>query len=251
MAERPENSVLFSLRELKDIEESRVREEADAERSRADAEKQQRMDSDRRQRESEDARRRAAEDEERRRADDVERQRREESLRLEEAERRARVDAQMKLEEQRLRMEMEAKTAIAHKKPKALYAASAVLVLAVVALVFFVVRQGQEKNVLEAQQLAMQAEFDKITAQVQRNQQEVDDLLKRLDQEQDAAARQRIREELATKQAERDLNQVKLKDLQERGKQARVKSSGSGRKVDKPAGAEGPKCDPNDPLCGT
>ena len=68
MAEQKESSVLFSLKELMNLEEDRIRQEATARKAKQDAEVQARLDIERRQREDEEARIRGEED--RRRAEE-------------------------------------------------------------------------------------------------------------------------------------------------------------------------------------
>jgi colicin import membrane protein len=79
MAEQKESSVLFSLKELMNLEEDRIKQEEADRRRKAEAEMQARAESDRRSREQEEARMRA--EEERRRGD--EQRSREEAARLE------------------------------------------------------------------------------------------------------------------------------------------------------------------------
>lgn len=101
-SDRPENSVLFSLRELRRLEDERVRAEADARRAQAEAERRAKVEGEQRARDEET--RRAREEEERRRRAESEREarEREDRLRVEEAERRARVEGELKLKEQQL-----------------------------------------------------------------------------------------------------------------------------------------------------
>jgi hypothetical protein len=89
MAEKPENSVLFSLKELRRIEDDRVTQEVDDANARDVAETQAREDAARAEEQA------------------VVNTQREEQLRLQEAEARARVEAQGKLDEERMRLEME------------------------------------------------------------------------------------------------------------------------------------------------
>lgn len=110
MAEqRGENSVLFSLKELRRIEEDRVAKEQAEARARLDAERRAREDAERRAREEEERRIRDEQDRIRRAEEDKLRAEREEQLRIEEAERRARVEGEMRLQEQRMRLELAAK----------------------------------------------------------------------------------------------------------------------------------------------
>ena len=101
-SDRPENSVLFSLKELRRLEDERVKAEADARRAQAEAERRAKVEAEQRARDEET--RRAREEEERRRRAESEREarQREDRLRVEEAERRARVEGELKLREQQL-----------------------------------------------------------------------------------------------------------------------------------------------------
>jgi hypothetical protein len=101
-SDRPENSVLFSLKELRRLEDERVKAEADARRAQAEAERRAKVEAEQRARDEET--RRALEEEERRRRAESEREarQREDRLRVEEAERRARVEGELKLREQLL-----------------------------------------------------------------------------------------------------------------------------------------------------
>src|SRR5215475_12807014 len=114
MAERRENSVLFSLRELRGIEEERVKGEEEAERARIEAERRAREEEIRRAKEAEEAKRRAEEERVRRDIEDKERVVREGELRLKESERRAQIEAAAKLEQARI--EAEARARIEGKK---------------------------------------------------------------------------------------------------------------------------------------
>jgi hypothetical protein len=91
--DRPENSVLFSLKELRRFEDERVKAEADARRAQAEAERRAKAEAEQRARDEETCR--AREEEERR-------HQREDRLRVEEAERRARVEGELKLRQQQL-----------------------------------------------------------------------------------------------------------------------------------------------------
>ena len=101
-SDRPENSVLFSLKELRRIEDERVKAEADARTAKAEAERRAKAEAEQRARDEET--RRVREEEERRQRAENEREarQREDRLRVEEAERRARVEGELKLREQQL-----------------------------------------------------------------------------------------------------------------------------------------------------
>jgi len=107
MSDRRENSVLFSLKELRKIEDDRVQREQDELTARREAERSAKEAAERAARDAEDRRRR--EEEERVRSVEEAKQKRlrEEQLRLEEAERRARVEADMQLQQERMRLEVQ------------------------------------------------------------------------------------------------------------------------------------------------
>jgi colicin import membrane protein len=247
MAEKRENSVLFSLRELRQIEDDRVKTEEETAKARAEAERQAKVDADRRAREAAERARREVEDAERARIDAEQNRIREEQLRVEEAERRARVEAQSKLEEQRLRMEMEAKAIEASKKkPVGLIIAASSLFLVVAGLVVFLVLQSQKtaKEQAEAAErervlLAESEKLEKEIANILVNINTIDDenktLLAGLDKAQTDADRQKIKDRIAANSAKSDYERKRVQQLQDakRAKKASVKCT-----------------DPNDPLCG-
>jgi hypothetical protein len=101
-SDRPENSVLLSLKELRRLEDERVKAEADARRAQEEA--QRRATAEAEQRTRDEQTRRIREEEERRQRAESEREarQREDRLRMEEADRRARVEGELKLREQQL-----------------------------------------------------------------------------------------------------------------------------------------------------
>ena len=127
MSERRENSVLFSLKELRRIEDDRVKREEDEAKAKAEAERAAKEAAVRRAREEEEQRRRAEEDRLRRIEEDKENQLREEQLRMQEAERRQRVEGELRLQEERMRLEMQSRKT--NSPIKAVVSVAAVLVL--------------------------------------------------------------------------------------------------------------------------
>ena len=100
-SQRPsENSVLFSLRELRRIEDDRVKKEQDAARAKAESERQAKEAADRAAREAEERRIRDEVERTRRAQEDAEERQRQDQLRLKEAESRARVDGEMRIHEE-------------------------------------------------------------------------------------------------------------------------------------------------------
>jgi len=127
-SQRPsENSVLFSLRELRRIEDDRVKKEQDAARAKAESERQAKEAADRAAREAEERRIRDEVERTRRAQEDAEERQRQDQLRLKEAESRARVDGEMRIHEERMRLEMQHKKK--HSPVKAVVTVAGVLVL--------------------------------------------------------------------------------------------------------------------------
>ncbi len=172
MAERRENSVLFSLRELRGIEEERVKGEEDAEKARIEAERRAREEEIRRAKEAEEAKRRAEEDRIRAEQSERERHAREDQLRLQESERRAQIEAAAKLEQHRIEAEARARMD-AKKFPVGAVVGGVAGLIVVAAIIMGVLvhnhnvelaRQQQElqaKADAERKQLAAQAEAEK------------------------------------------------------------------------------------------
>ncbi|MFI5300374.1 MAG: hypothetical protein ACHREM_19985, partial [Polyangiales bacterium] len=146
MAEQKESSVLFSLKELMNIEENRIKEEQDSKRKAVEAEAQAKAEAERQAREEEEARLR--DEEERRRVDEQRRRMEEaqvEAAKAAEIEKR-RLEEQHRLEMQTLAHkhahEKEVATIKASEKkgpPMALVGVFAFIALCLVgAIVFFV-----------------------------------------------------------------------------------------------------------------
>jgi hypothetical protein len=251
MAERKESSVLFSLRELRSIEEERIAEEESARRRADDERRRAAEDAERRVREEEDARRQAAADAERRGREEVERLHREERLRVEEAERRARVQAQANLDQQRMAHEMELRAMeVQRKRPTALIAVAAILLLAVGGLGFLVYKKSQESEQLDKQLVALQQQMTKTSG-------EVNGLTAKLQQDFEAIRAAKTAEERQAAEAKAEETKRKLAEKQEALDNLRKRAQEKGRD-----GASRPReprredktiktnCDPNDPLCG-
>src|SRR6185312_8499915 len=155
MAERRENSVLFSLNELRNIESDRVKGEEDAERARIEAERRAREEEIRRAKEAEEAKRRAEEDRIKREADEKERVAREHDLRLKESERRAQIEAAARLEQARI--EAEARARIEGKKfPTTQVVAGVVALVLVAGVTMGILVSNHNKELAQAQAEAAQ-----------------------------------------------------------------------------------------------
>jgi hypothetical protein len=167
-SDRPENSVLLSLKELRRREDERVKAEADARLAQAEAERRAKAEAAERARGEEI--RRVREEEERRKRAESEREarEREDQLRLEEAERRARVEGELRLRERQLLEEQRLRHVHGRRFGKSAWLATAVGTALFVAvgggLAARTSRQHQaEKNALEReieQARAAQQDFD-------------------------------------------------------------------------------------------
>lgn len=170
MAEQRENSVLFSLKELRRLEDDRIRQEEADVRAQAEAERKAREDAERKARDDAERHRKDEEDKVRRSAEEQVARTREDQMRLAEAERRARVEAEMRLQEERMRLEMQ------HKKGKSPMAAIFVVGAVVVGLagaIIYKVQANAEADKIASEQRAA-AEQDRI-------KRDADDRMRRLE----------------------------------------------------------------------
>jgi colicin import membrane protein len=252
MAEKRENSVLFSLRELRQIEDDRVKQEEDEAKARAEADRLAREDAVRRAREEEERRVREANEAERRARDEAERRVREDALRLEEAERRARVEAQAKLEEQRLKMEIEAQAIHgSKKKPVGLIIGAVAMLLVVSGLGVYVYLSSQDKIRAEKERAA-QIEAEKAELERRMNlekqaiatlNEDINRQLAQLSAAHDEAERKRLLAEIEEKRKRIADSESRMTQLQKRKNTAGAKPADKGKKVKL-------NCADDDPLCG-
>ncbi len=194
MSERPrENSVLFSLRELRRIEDDRVKKEQETTRAKAEAERQAKEAAERATREAEERRIRDEAERARLAKEEEEHREREGSLRVQEAERRARVEGEMRINEERMRLEMQHKKK--HSPVKAVLGVTAVLVLLGGGIGYKMYSQHQaelateraERARIEAQARKDRAELEAKLVGIEKN---MNDQLARAKTEEE---RQRIR----------------------------------------------------------
>jgi hypothetical protein len=167
MAERRENSVLFSLKELRNIEDGRVKKEKEEADARVEADRAAKAAAERAIREAEERARRDEEDRLRRIEEEKESRVREDQIRLQEAERRARVEGEVRLQEQRLHLEAQAKRE--QKSPmKAIIGVSAVLVVIAGGLGYKMYGDHQTEIAAERAKLAQaQEEASKAKAELE------------------------------------------------------------------------------------
>jgi colicin import membrane protein len=248
--EKRENSVLFSLRELRSIEETRIKEEEDAAKTAEEARIRARMEEERRQREAEEAKVRAAEDAARREQDAHNQRVREDALRVQEAEARARAEHQANLEAHRLQQEMEIRRQEVQKKwPVWLVVAVGIFAVITIGAVIFMVqssnkadqekrdRQAAEVKRQEAERIAKQKEQE--TAELKAQVDGLIAALADLDNQMKESERQLT---AATSQAERDKVAARQAEIrrQQRAAQERLDKVKAGVKL---------KCPPDQPLC--
>jgi dTMP kinase len=236
-SERRENSVLIALKELRGMEDARVKREQDETRARLEAERAAKEMVARQAREQEEARKLAEEDKVRRVEEEKQSRLREDKVRLEEAERRARVEGEMKLQEERMRLEIQSRAH--HRSPvKAVIVAVAGVALIGGVLLYRLNSQRQaeqaaaaherqvERQVSEEKAKLREAEFVKQLDMIKRD---MDDKMKTAKNE---AERAKIRADAEAKKA----------DAEQRVGSAR----GSGRKSggsdsSQPSGTKAPK----------
>ena len=154
MSERSENSVLVSLRELRGIEDDRVKREQDDARARAEAERAAKEAAERRVRQEAEDRRRAEEDRLKRIEDEQQAKIRDEQLRVEDAERRARVEGEMKLQEQKMRLEIQSRAE--GRSPMKAIVLVAVGLAAIGGIVVYKIQASNRAELAERERIAQQ-----------------------------------------------------------------------------------------------
>jgi DNA repair exonuclease SbcCD ATPase subunit len=219
-SDKRENSVLFSLRELRQIEENRVQEEEHAVRSAEEARRQAREAEERRKREEEEAKIRAERDHQRQIEEARVAAEREARMRVESAEAAERARQQAALEQQRLQQEMELRRAeVAKKRPTWMLAVTGFAIVGVIVAIIVGVRaysqsqeDAQKREAAERaseeygkQVKAAQALLEKAQRDLDDNAAKVDKAIADVGAAQDAvalkAAQQRL-QELQREQAE-------------------------------------------------
>jgi colicin import membrane protein len=162
MSERPrENSVLFSLRELRRIEDDRVKKEQETTRAKAEAERQAKEAAERASREAEERRVRDEADRARMAKEEEVHREREGNLRVQEAERRARVEGEMRINEERMRLEMQHKKK--HSPVKAVLTVGGLIVLVAAGVGYKMYSQHQAELASE------RAERARVEAQARKD----------------------------------------------------------------------------------
>jgi hypothetical protein len=157
--EKRENSVLFSLRELRQIEENRVQEEEHAVKSAEDARIKAREDAERRKREEEEAKIFAEREHQRQIEEARVNAEREARMRVEAGEAAERQRHQAALEQSRLQQEMELRRAeVAKKRPTWMLAVTGLALVGAIGLIFFAVQRMHESQESDARRKKAEAE---------------------------------------------------------------------------------------------
>jgi colicin import membrane protein len=249
MAEQKESSVLFSLKELMNLEEDRIRQEEDEKKKRAEAEVHARLEAEKRAREQEQSRLHA--EEERRRSE--EQRKKEEAARLEairhaeiekarvEAEQKAKLEAMT--QQQAHQLQLSTLQHDEHKKKlqrMVTFSVGGGVILLIGALFLYFGKIKPDNDAREAAaraQLMQQAEESrKLQAQLAEQSQKVNDLLGQLASAQD----DKTRAELKAKLVDAQQQQTRL------AKKA-ASGGGAGEAASKPKPPC--NCQPGDPLC--
>ncbi|MFT3699308.1 MAG: hypothetical protein QM831_39535 [Kofleriaceae bacterium] len=229
-SEKRENSVLFSLRELRQIEESRVQEEEHAVRSAEEARVRSKEEAERKVREAEEAKIR----EEREHVRQVEEARlaaeREARLRVESHEATERQKHQAALDQQRLQQEMELRRAeVAKKRPTWMLAVTAIAVVGIVIGIVVAVKSmaasdEDNKKRVAAEKMAQDAANAAKEAQdkVEKLSNDLIDLGKRVDKATDALAAAQNDADRQAARAKLDQLRKERADMEERIAQAKA-----------------------------
>jgi len=250
MAEQKESSVLFSLKELMNLEEDRIKTEDDEKKRRAEADVQARVEAERRARDQEAQRLQAEED--RRRSE--EQRTKEEAARLEairhgeiekarvEAEQRARMEAMSKQQEHERHL-----STLHHDEHKKKLqrmvtfsvAGAAILLFGGLGLYFGKIKpEAEARDAASRAAIMLQAEqAQKLQRQLDEQTTKVNDLVAQLSSAQDDKTRAELK--------------AKLADAQKAQQGLARAAAGGGSKGggDSPAPKKACNCQPGDPLC--
>jgi len=251
MAEQKESSVLFSLKELMNLEEDRIKQEESARQQQAAAAERARLDAERRARDEEEARLRA--DDDRRRAE--EQRAREDSARLDairhaEME-KARLDAENAARTEQLRHQQEHERQIKalsqdkHKKRLTLIATGAgiSLLIALVGGGLYFKNQADERA---AETTRHQQELNEKIAEQEKLQTKLKDQMDKIQQLTDEMTN--AKDDAARAEAQRKLLEAKNQaDATQKAIRNAAPRPGTGGGTSRPKAPC--NCAPGDPLC--
>jgi colicin import membrane protein len=212
-----ENSALIALSELKNLEANRVADIESAKKAKEDAERRAREEAERRAREEAERVAKAEAERLARLAAEQEARDREERLRLQEADLRARAEQEARLKEEQMRLDAQVKLAEKKAKPVWLFAVLGLLVvgLGIGGWQFYeyTERQAEQARVEKAAQdkkdaeqkaamAALMGELKGLKDEQTRLEKEKQDLDNRLNNVTDAAEKQRLLAEKAALDAQ-------------------------------------------------
>jgi colicin import membrane protein len=248
MSEQKESSVLFSLKELMNLEEDRIRSEEAERTAAAAAAEKAKADAERSAREAEEARIRA--EEERRRLD--EQRSREETARLEairvaevekariEAEQRARLEAMAAQQQHERSLAAINQDQSKKKLRNMLIVGGAVVGIGLIGGGFALYKSNADRTAQDQARAEQQRQADeekaKLAAQVEEQRKKMESLLAQLAGANDEATRLKLQKQLDEERAKSD---------------AMTKKTGGGAKAGGASGGTKPACNctPGDPLC--
>lgn len=252
MSEQKESSVLFSLKELMNLEEDRIKAEEDDRRRTAEAAERARIQAEQSARAAEEAR--IAAEEERRRQEDL--RKNEEAARLEairqgevekarlDAEQRARMEA-MASQQAQERQLAEIKNDQSKRKLRNLLiggGAAAALVVGLGGWFAYSSYQQYKLDIAKQEQIAASLEQEKaaLSKQLNEGRDKIASLEGDVVNAKDEAERAKLQKRLDEAKAEQQALQQQMGSVG-----AGAKPAGG----DKPAAKPVCNCDPNDPLC--
>jgi hypothetical protein len=181
--EKRENSVLFSLRELRQIEENRVQEEEEAVRRDREAKLRAEQDEARRIREAEDARIKSERDEQVRIENARESAEREARMHVEAHEAAERQKHQAALEQERLQHEMAIRREEARKKrPTWMLAVTAIALIGAIGFIYWGIQSKNQSEADEKRAAAAEEESKKATIAARDAREKLESVQKSLDE---------------------------------------------------------------------
>jgi len=257
-----ENSALIALSELKNLEANRVADIEAQRKAKEDAERRAREEAERRAREEAERIAKAEAERLAKLAAEQEARDREERLRLQEADLRARAEQEARLKEEQMRLDAQVKLAEKKAKPVWLYAILGVLVIGLGVggyLAYDYVQNRAEQDRIEkaaqakkdaeqkAAMEALMAELKGLKDEQQKLEKQKQDLDAKLNNVTDAAEKQRLLQEKAALDAQ--IAENANKQTKKRG-QTKPAGGDDASKPEKSKGGITVKKNVDDPLDG-
>ncbi len=221
-----DNSVVFSLNELRQIEEQRVEEETVAQQQQAAQERAAQEAAERAEREAREAAERAEREAEERRLAAIESQKRAEALKVKAAENQVKIKQEAKIAEEKLAAEMSLRMGEAQKKkPIGLLLLSGLLVIGLAGFAYFAYAKISENQRVAAENDATAKRLADFQIQIREHESQMSELqaelAKGVTPEQAAQLRQQIAD-LEAKKARREKSRQAAKNKANRAAAARA-----------------------------